>query len=218
MSVPTATPGPHCALPTDESRLRDAVRTRLSDWEPRTVEVLDDARRAAVAITLYAHRGQQHVLMIKRVRRGTNPGHWALPGGRLDAGEDAVAAATRELEEETGLHARDEDVLGCLDDFATLTGYTITPVVVALAGHRRPRRSPAEVASLHPIPLSRLADPDLARWRTTPHGPPLLQLPLRHDMVVHAPTGAILWQFAEVCLRGRPTRVHDLAQPSWTGR
>jgi hypothetical protein len=43
-----------------------------------------------------------------------------------------------------------------------------------------------------------------------------LQMPLRHDMVIHAPTGAILLQFAEVALRGRDTRVADLAQPDWT--
>ena len=41
-------------------------------------------------------------------------------------------------------------------------------------------------------------------------------MPLRHDMVIHAPTGAILLQFAEVGLRGRDTRVADLLQPDWT--
>jgi 8-oxo-dGTP diphosphatase len=43
-----------------------------------------------------------HVLLIQR---GWPPyeGMWALPGGHVDAGETSLAAATRELEEETGL-------------------------------------------------------------------------------------------------------------------
>lgn len=43
-----------------------------------------------------------HVLLIRR----KNPPYqdcWALPGGFLDLGESPVAAAARELEEETGL-------------------------------------------------------------------------------------------------------------------
>jgi 8-oxo-dGTP pyrophosphatase MutT (NUDIX family) len=40
-----------------------------------------------------------HVLLVKR---GDN-GMWALPGGHIDPGEDALVAARRELKEETGL-------------------------------------------------------------------------------------------------------------------
>ncbi len=39
-----------------------------------------------------------------------------------------------------------------------------------------------------------------------------------NDMVIHAPTGAILLQFREVALRGRTLRIDDLAQPEWTRR
>lgn len=43
-----------------------------------------------------------HVLLIER---GWDPyeGCWALPGGHVDAGETSIAAAARELEEETGI-------------------------------------------------------------------------------------------------------------------
>ncbi|MET3920237.1 8-oxo-dGTP pyrophosphatase MutT (NUDIX family) [Arthrobacter sp. UYEF20] len=173
-------------------------------------------RRAAVAITVYAKADAPHFLMIKRVARGSNAGQWALPGGRMDPGEDLVDTALRELHEETGIAASRDDVVGVLDDFPASRGIVITPVVVLLDGPQRPRRHPAEVASLHPLPLGVLTAPGVPRWQPQPAGGSLLQMPLRRDMVVHAPTGAILWQFAEVVLRGRELRVAELAEPAFT--
>ena len=42
------------------------------------------------------------------VKRGTVifKGHWALPGGKVDAGETVEQAVVREVKEETGLHVR----------------------------------------------------------------------------------------------------------------
>ena len=42
------------------------------------------------------------------IRRGTKPlaGDWSIPGGRIEFGERAEAAALRELVEETGVTAR----------------------------------------------------------------------------------------------------------------
>ena len=93
-----------------------------------------------------------------------------------------------------------------------------TPAARFASGPSRPVRNPAEVASLHPIPLANLEAAHVPRWARTPDGRPLLQMPLRHDMVIHAPTGAILLQFREVALRGGTLRIDDLAQPDWTRR
>jgi 8-oxo-dGTP pyrophosphatase MutT (NUDIX family) len=156
------------------------------------------------------------VLIAKRVARGLNAGQWALPGGKLDPGEDAVTAALRELHEEAGLDIPPAAVAGLLDDLVTDSGFCITPVVVVAPPGARPVRNAAEIASLHPLPLANLEAGHVPRWARTPDGRPLLQMPLRHDMVIHAPTGAILLQFREVALRGRMLRIDDLAQPEWT--
>jgi 8-oxo-dGTP pyrophosphatase MutT (NUDIX family) len=149
------------------------------------------------------------VLIAKRVARGRNAGQWALPGGKLDPGESPVEGALRELGEEAGIEA--VEVAGLLDDFVTDSGFVITPVVTLAPPGARPRRNADEIASLHAIPFAALLAEGVPRWRG-----PLLQMKLRHDMVIHAPTGALLYQFREVALLGRHTRVADVAQPAWT--
>jgi 8-oxo-dGTP pyrophosphatase MutT (NUDIX family) len=202
----------------DVASYREVISARLAAWNRRIVEPGSSLRRAAVAITLIDRNRAAQVLIVKRVNRGLNPGQWALPGGRVDAGEDAITAALRELREEAGMEAGPADVLGLLDDFVTNSGHLITPVVVAIAANQSPRRNAAEIASLHPIPLQRLLEPGVPRWRRGPDNSRLLQLPLRHDLIMHAPTGAILWQFAEVVLRGRDCRVSHLTEPAFTAQ
>lgn len=197
------------------AELRAGIASRLAAWPRESVPDFEGIRRAAVAITLYEKDGQAHFLMIKRTTRGSNPGQWALPGGKADPGETLVDTALRELREETGLQASLGDVLGLLDDFHASRGIVITPVVVFIHGPQRPRRNPAEVASLHPLPLARLSAPGVPRWKETETGS-LLQMPLRHDMVVHAPTGAMLWQFASVGLQGGTVRVNATLEPGFT--
>lgn len=195
--------------------LATVIMDRLKAWPRHVALSAPGRRRAAVAITIVEPPTGPHVMLVKRAAGGRNAGQWALPGGRIEPDEDAVVAALRELAEETAIVRQPSDVLGVLDDFEASSGFTITPIVVAAPGVRQWRRNPAEIASLHPIPLGRLTQPGVPRWRETAEDT-LLQMPLRHDMVVHAPTGAILWQFAQVCLLGQRLRLHGVAEPSFT--
>jgi 8-oxo-dGTP diphosphatase len=54
------------------------------------------------------------VLLIQR-RNEPFAGSWALPGGFVDAGERVVAAASRELAEETAVEADTLELLGVYD-------------------------------------------------------------------------------------------------------
>jgi 8-oxo-dGTP pyrophosphatase MutT (NUDIX family) len=191
----------------------DDIRRNLAAF--RRHEAATGPRRAAVAVCVLDAGGEDpRVLIAKRVARGRNASQWALPGGKLDPGESPVEGALRELGEEAGIS--DVEVAGLLDDFVTDSGFSITPVVALAAPGARPLRNPAEIASLHAIPFAALLRKGVPRWREQPGAEPLLQMKLRHDMVVHAPTGALLYQFREVALLGRDTRVAGLAQPEWT--
>jgi 8-oxo-dGTP diphosphatase len=66
-----------------------------AETEPET------ATLAADIILLGMRDGHLHVLLIQR-RWDPFQGHWALPGGCVDVGEEIVVAAHRELDEETG--------------------------------------------------------------------------------------------------------------------
>ena len=159
--------------------------------------------RAALLLTRRALHLRQHA------------GQWALPGGRIDAGESAQDAALRELREEVGLALPPGAVLGRLDDYATRSGFVITPIVVWAGAARDLLANPAEVASLHRIAFDEFlrADAPILEPSADPtHDHPALKMPVGESWIA-APTAAFLYQFREVCLLDRPTRVAHFDQP-----
>ncbi|WP_094025125.1 NUDIX hydrolase [Nocardia cerradoensis] len=195
---------------------RELAAARLREFEYRTVADVPGMRRASVVLCVLEHDGQPCVVVIKRAYRGRNAGQWALPGGRVDGDETAVAAGLRELHEEIGLLAPPTDVLGRLDDFPAASGFAITPIVVALDDPGALYPNDDEVHAVHFVRLDRLAADDVPHWVDRPDGSRLLQLRIGDSMTIHAPTGAILLQFRDVVLLGRESRVADLLQPDWT--
>jgi 8-oxo-dGTP pyrophosphatase MutT (NUDIX family) len=177
----------------------------------------DGRRLAAVALVLLPDEdGRACFLLTKRAPRlRAHSGQWALPGGRIDAGESPEAAAQRELMEELGLDLGAEAALGLLDDYGTRSGYMITPVVLWAAGDVALIPNPDEVARVYRVPLEDLDRPEVPRLIAIPESErPVIQVPLLGSLI-HAPTAAIMYQFREVVIHGRPTRVDHFEQPVW---
>lgn len=76
--------------------------------EPSGVKARRDIIRhpgSVVILALDERKSKPSVLLIKQYRYAANQELWELPAGRIDEGEDALAAAKRELAEETGYSA-----------------------------------------------------------------------------------------------------------------
>ena len=142
-------------------------------------------------------------------------GQWALPGGRIDAGESAEQAALREMAEEVGLELDADAVLGRLDDFVTRSGFIITPVVIWAGAARHITPNPAEVASIHRIPVTEFLRADAPMLADEGNSDQMvLRMPIGDNWIA-APTAAVLYQFRELCIEGRPTRVAHYEQPAF---
>jgi 8-oxo-dGTP pyrophosphatase MutT (NUDIX family) len=196
--------------------LRASIATNLDAFDRHPAPAGHGLRHAAVALVVTAAAGTPAFLLTRRATAlRAHPGQWALPGGRLDDGETAVDAARRELREEVGLDLGAGAVLGALDDYCTRSGFAITPVVLWGGEEVALTPDPAEVAEVHRIPLRELERPDSPRFVDIPESDrPVVQVAIGEHLI-HAPTAAVLYQFREVALAGRPTRVAHLEQPVW---
>ena len=147
-----------------------------------------------------------------------HPGQWALPGGRLDPDEAPLDGALRELEEELGVSLGADNVVGWLDDYATRSGFVISPVVLWGGGDPMIEPDPDEVFAAYRIGLHALRASAPRLVEIPESSRPVLQMPLGGDLI-HAPTGAILFQFREVALLGRPgQRVDHVEEPVFAWR
>ena len=181
---------------------------------------LDGLRHAAVALAVYDCQGEASVVVTRRSHSlREHSGQWALPGGRIDDGESPTDAALRELHEEVNLELGEESVIGTLDDYVTRSGYVITPVVVwADIDDRHLKANPDEVASIHPFTFTELSRKDSPNLETIPESDRQVLSMNYFDDVLYAPTAAMLYQFREVALSGRSTRVLDYDQPVFAWR
>jgi 8-oxo-dGTP pyrophosphatase MutT (NUDIX family) len=162
--------------------------------------------------------GASFLLCRRPSRMNRHAGQWALPGGRLDPGEGALDAALREVHEEIGLALDERSVIGWLDDYPTRSGYVITPVVLWGGADPHLQPSPDEVLALYRIGLHALRDGSPRHVSIPESDRPVIQIPLGSDLI-HAPTGAVLYQFRQVGLLGEAgTRVDHLEQPVFAWR
>ena len=197
-----------------DQNLRSQIANNLLEFDDRRFHD-ETSKKAAVALTIISHAGEAALILTKRSPKlKAHTGQWAIPGGRIDINETAVDAARRELVEEVGLAVNEDRVLGLLDDYSTRSGFTITPVVI-WGGVQEDQliANPDEVASIHPITFTELTRTDAPHLESIPESDrQVLSMPFEDDRV-YAPTAAMLYQFREVALLGRQTRVSHYDQP-----
>ena len=117
-----------------------------------------DPRPAAVLIPVTDRPEPGAILTQRPLDMRSHPGQVAFPGGKLDAGEDAVEAALREAHEELALDPSLVRVIGATDRYHTGTGFDVTPVLGVIPPDLPLVPNPGEVESWFEVPLSVLFD------------------------------------------------------------
>lgn len=209
------------------------IRSNLSQFEILNHRK-EIGKHAAVAITIVNISHDPGVYGLSTVayeensaaliltRRSSNlrdhSGQWAFPGGRIDANESPEDTALRELEEEVGLVLLRENILGLLDNFITRSGFAITPVVIWGGCGVTLIPNPAEVSSIHRIPIAEFLRQDAPILEESPESNhPILLMPVGNSYIA-SPTAAMIYQFREVAILGKSTRVSHFDQPYFAWR
>jgi 8-oxo-dGTP pyrophosphatase MutT (NUDIX family) len=199
-----------------DATLRARLAANLGRLAPLTTGAHALKHAAVCILVTDAGDGSAALLVTRRAARlNSHAGQYALPGGRLDEGESALEAAMREAREEIGLELSAGAFLGRLDDYPTRSGYLITPLVAWLEGGRTLVPNPAEVERIYRLPIADLGKPGSPEFIAIPESDrPVIRYPVLGTLL-HAPTAAVLYQFMEVAVLGRLTRVAHLEQPVW---
>ncbi len=211
--------------------LRRLLLANLSRHQ-RIILPVDTLQRAAVALCVVDFQGEGGldglgpvpsgdaalILTRRSAKMKNHPGQWALPGGRIEAGEEPEQAALRELAEEVGVELAGDRIMGLLDDFITRSGFIITPVLVWGGPGIELKKNDLEVSSMHRIPCAEFLRRDAPLLETSSRSDhPVLFMPVG-DSWIAAPTAALLLQFREVALLGRELRVGHYEQPFFAWR
>lgn len=150
--------------------LAEDLRRALAEGAHRDTPQVGDERRtqrpptadpaAAAVLVAFIDRPRPAIILTRRTEALRNhAGQVAFPGGRIDAGEDAIAAVLREAEEEIALPRDRVEIVGLGPTYLTGTNYHVTPVVATVPDGLMLTPNPAEVAAVFDIPVDSLFAP-----------------------------------------------------------
>jgi len=149
------------------------VLTVVRRYERHDAPEFPGARHSAVLVALFDRGQGAEVLLTRRAwHLSSHRGEVSFPGGRTDPGETPVEAALREAHEEVQLDPSLVDVVGELDNLATVVSRSlIVPVVGVLDELPDLRPGTSEVDRVFTSPLHDLLRSDTyrqERWGTPP--------------------------------------------------
>ncbi|MCY4217719.1 MAG: CoA pyrophosphatase [Gammaproteobacteria bacterium] len=199
-------------------QLKQEIRVRLKEFDYQVIE--DKSLRHAAVVLAVVERDDKSrhaaILLTRRPKTiGRHSGQFALPGGKVDSGETTIQAALRELHEELGVKVDSEQVLGRLDDYPTRSQFRISPIVVWLGSNCILAPCPDEVALVFRIPFEELDSEAIPIFEPgiEPDRPILCSQFPTLGRRMYSPTASIIYQFREVAIRGKSTRVFQYDQP-----
>ncbi|MEM6987051.1 MAG: CoA pyrophosphatase [Pseudomonadota bacterium] len=207
--------------PADYDNTVAPLRRALARFSARRLDAASlKLRAAAVAIVVVATPEPAVLVTLRTPSLRQHAGQFALPGGGVDAGESVDQAAAREVREELGLVLHTHHQLGRLDDYQTRSGYCISSLVYGCPDPSGLAPNASEVARVFSVPFSELVSYAIPLFEPgASEDKPVLYSDLPSiGTPMYAPTAALLYQFREVALLGRATRIDGFDQPRFAWR
>ena len=139
-------------LPGHSAHLTMATENRRFDF------LNENVKDAAVLIALFEEEGSWKMPLIKRIEDGkTHGGQIALPGGRIEDGEDAINAAIREADEEIGIAREEIEIVGTLSELVIpVSGYRVVPIIGRIKKNIKFKKNSDEVQEIFIIEIDEL--------------------------------------------------------------
>ncbi|MHA2288268.1 MAG: NUDIX hydrolase [Promethearchaeota archaeon] len=135
------------------------VKSKVFHCEsPSRISLKDDFfTSSAVLFSIIPYEDKPYdLILIHRSNLGTrHRGEMSFPGGKFEEDKDKSLrdTALRETEEEIGVFRETIKIIGCLDDFPTMTRYIITPFVAIIDKNQKLTRQESEVQRILKIPV-----------------------------------------------------------------
>jgi len=135
------------------------IKSKLFDCNsPSRISLTDDFfTRSSVLFSIIPYENKPYdLILIHRSNLGTrHRGEMSFPGGKFEEDKDKTLkdTALRETGEEIGVFRKNIKIIGCLDDFPTMTKYIITPFVAVINKNQQLIREEREVQRILKIPI-----------------------------------------------------------------
>ncbi len=173
----------------------------------RQKKTITDPKRipSAVLVPIYNKEGQCCILFTQRTDNvKEHKGQISFPGGARQEGESLLDTALRESQEEVGLSPNEVEILGELDDTATITSnFVVTPFIGVIPWPHNLKADGWETDELIEVPIAALLDKKAREDKNEVIGGKPVTSYFYHygDRVIWGATARILHQFLELYQR-----------------